>query len=334
MRRQIVGGLACLFLFLSASSVRADGPPDPLRAIPAGAEVIFKIEDPRRILESVLQLDVIKELQKIETFKEAYETTNARRLYQLVGYFEKELGHSYADLVDRLTGGGVAVAGTFADKKPQFVVAVQAKDKELLQRFAKLAVEVAEQELARLEIKERPKSKTYRDVQVMHVTKDVFAALHDGILLVSTTSDGLVKAVDTLLDGKGSVLSSEWLTQARKSMAGRPLAWTWLNLEAVRSIPEIKAGLEMVALQTPFLFIGGGMVDVFKRAPYVAAGVYQEKNRFTLSVRAPSGRDGMRGAVMITPADGAGSLPLLEPANVLGSLSYFLDVGKFWEHRA
>ncbi|HKB36154.1 MAG TPA: hypothetical protein VKD72_06850, partial [Gemmataceae bacterium] len=28
-----------------------------------------------------------------------------------------------------------------------------------------------------------------------------------------------------------------------------------------------------------------------------------------------------------------GSLPLLEPANVLGSLSYFIDLGKFWEHR-
>src|SRR5205809_1007730 len=194
MQSRIHGGLVCFLAVLAAQPVRADAPPDPLRAIPASAEFVFKIEDPRRILETVLQLDVIKELQKIETFREAYETTNARRLYQLVGYFEKELGHSYADLIDRLAGGGVAVAAKFADKQPQFLVAVQAKDNALLQRFAKLALDVAEQELARLEIKERPKSKTYRDVPVMHLTKDVFAALPDGMLLLSTKSDGLVKA--------------------------------------------------------------------------------------------------------------------------------------------
>src|SRR5262249_54196554 len=52
------------------------------------------------------------------------------------------------------------------------------------------------------------------------------------------------------------------------------------------------------------------------------------------AVRAGSGRDGMKVAPMIAPSDGRGALPLLEPAHVQFSASYFLDLAKFWEDRA
>ena len=39
-----------------------------------------------------------------------YDTTKVRRFFQLVTYFEKELGQDRMELIDKLTGGGVVLA--------------------------------------------------------------------------------------------------------------------------------------------------------------------------------------------------------------------------------
>jgi hypothetical protein len=66
----------------------------------------------------------------------------------------------------------------------------------------------------------------------------------------------------------------------------------------------------------------------------VAAGFYRQTDGFLLTVRMPRGRDGMPEALSLhVPLADQGSLPLLEPKNVLYSASYYLDASKFWEHR-
>src|SRR5204863_8575651 len=55
---------------------------------------------------------------------------------------------------------------------------------------------------------------------------------------------------------------------------------------------------------------------------------------YRLGVFMPRGRDGMTAlASMILPADGRGTLPPLQPARMIGSTTYFLDLGEFWDKR-
>src|SRR5262249_51925127 len=79
----------------------------------------------------------------------------------------------------------------------------------------------------------------------------------------------------------------------------------------------------------------GGLFNVLKRTPYVAAGLYRDKEGFTLTARAPGQRDDMGpGApLFVPPAGQPGSRPLLEPKGVLLSSSYYFDISKFWELR-
>src|SRR5262249_40225184 len=144
---------------------------------------------------------------------------------------------------------------------------------------------------------------------------DFQAALVDSTLLAATNAKALRAGIDALLDGGDkTALAETAVTEGRRSLPDRPLAWAWLNLAAVRTIPEFKAGLEQVTVDPVATFAFGGLADVTKRAPFVAAGLYYEKNEVTFSLRAPSGREGMKAAPMLVPEDGAGSLPLLEPA--------------------
>src|SRR5579859_3047325 len=85
-------GLACLFLWAVAGGVRAEAPPDPLRLVPDQADLFFQVDRPRRLIETVLRLDQVRQIQKLEAVREVYDSTNFRLFYQLIAYFEKQLG--------------------------------------------------------------------------------------------------------------------------------------------------------------------------------------------------------------------------------------------------
>jgi hypothetical protein len=69
----------------------------------------------------------------------------------------------------------------------------------------------------------------------------------------------------------------------------------------------------------------------------VAAGLYEQKDGFALTIRMPAGREGMADDVELhLPRDtkAGGSLPLLEPDGVIFSHSFYLDAGVLWTKRA
>src|SRR5262245_50630295 len=87
--RPLTGGLACLALF--AAVARADAPPDPLRLVPQQADFIVEVKDPHKLYEAVTTTDLFKAAYALPPVRDYYDSTTARRFFQLVGYFEKEL---------------------------------------------------------------------------------------------------------------------------------------------------------------------------------------------------------------------------------------------------
>ena len=324
----------CLALLIPTAA-QADGPKDPLRFIPAQADVVGKIENPRALLKAIEKHELVQEAFKIAGVRELYDSTNFRRLYQLIAYFEKEPGKDRYELLDALTGGGVVAAAKFGEPAAGVFV-IQAKDEQLLQQFVKHSLALAEKELARLEVKEPIQKATYEGIEAFRFGP-VKAAVVDGALLLATNDKVLHHILDGHVGKKSveKIASSKAFSDGKKSIPDGAHAWGWLNVETVRNLPGFKTGFE-AAVQDPNLTIlFGGLIDVFKRSPYVTASISQQKSDWQISVQMPRGRDGMAGiAKMVLPEKGAGSLPLLQPPRTFASVSYFMDLGQFWEHRA
>jgi hypothetical protein len=333
--RHPLAWLACLAL-APAASVRADAPPDPLRLVPDHADLLVKIEQPRRLVESVLNLDLVKEVYNIEAVREFYDSTNARRFFQLVTYFEKQLGVSRFDLIDRVAGGGAVVGVKIGPNPAPALLVVQSKDEELLRKFVKLTLEVVGQELARQEAKERPEKGSYRDVETVRIGKQFHAAVAGSALLVSNSDKALHAALDLHLGGGKSLNDVAAVAEARNLLPPDPLVWGWLNFDVVHKAPQAKELFTLPrndAIQTVAL---GGLLDVAGRSPFLCAGICRQENGFLATVRLPRGKAGMAEGITthIPPVNQFGSLPLLEPKDVLFSTSYYLDLSKFWENRA
>lgn len=330
-------GFVVVLLGVAAPPVRAESPPDPLRLIPEQADLFVKIDNPRRLIEVARNLDLLKQLQQFQVVQEYNHSTNQRRFLQFVAYFEKELGAKWPELLDRLAGGGAVAALKLGHEPAPAGLVIQGKDAELLRRFVRLACSVIEQELARQESKDHLEKKTYRDLETYHVGKEFHAAVAGTALLVANQPAILHLLMDMHLDGKKSVAQNPTVAAARKLLPGRPLAWGWLNMDAVHKAPQAK---EIFAQprNDPFLTVGfGGWLDVARRSAFLCGALYQDdQHRLIASVRLPQGREGMAPeiATHIPPVDAVASLPLLEPKGVVLSQTAYLDPSKFWEYRS
>jgi hypothetical protein len=328
--------LTGLVTWLAAGSLPAQSLPDPLRLIPAEADLFVKIEQPRRLLDAVLGSEVVKQLQNLDAVKEQYDSTNFRRFLQLVSYFEKQLGVSRDQLLEQLTAGGAVAAIKFGPDPAPALLVVQGRDEELLRRFVRLALEVIEQELARQESKDRIEKGKYRNISTYRIGKDAHYAAAGAVLMVSNNADVLKRGIDLYLDGDAkSVAKVSSVAEARRLLDSQPPAWLWLNLETVHKAPQAKDVFALKRNDSQLTVIFGGWLDVAGRSPFLCAGLYPGARGFTASLRMPRGREGFPTALAAhLPAAGRpASRPLLDPPGTLFSASYYLDISGFWQQR-
>ena len=332
---------------------------DPLRLVPAQAHfsapvqinLVVKIEQPSRAVRAFSEHEIVRDLLKIDAVRNLYDTTNFRQLFQLRDYFEKKLGVSGLEMLERLTGGGVVLAVKAGDPKAggdnsEVLLVVQSKDETLLKKFVQTSVEFLQQELARKESKDKVVPHKFGKVDGYRLG-DVSLAVRGATLLLASHPKVLQAALDlsdkeTRSQGdketkkNGHLADQPNMKDARKLLPKDPLVWAWIDLDALhKNNPEFKAGLDALRLDTNAQFLFGGLVNVVRRSPFAVSSLSQEGKNFVLETRLPQGRKGMDArSAMFLPQDDKGSLRLLNPPRTLASASYYLDLKAFWENRA
>jgi Protein of unknown function (DUF3352) len=324
--------LVALLLFLTLTpAAHAEAPPDPLRLVPEQADLFFKVERPRQLLEAVHYAELLEQLQTLDAVREQLDSTNVRRLLQMIAHFEKQLGLERMELLDQLAGGGAVLAIKAGPNPAPALFVFQGREDKLQRRFFDLAVEVLAAELARQEAKEKLETETYHGMPVVRIGNDFHAAVAGSALLVSNKRDALRAALDLHRSGsEKSLARRNEVREARELLPPEPLAWAWLNLATTLHMP-------FGAPDTPHPFgvLGGGF-DVMRRAPFACAGFYRRGDELVATVRMPRGRDGATAMLKphVAPAGQPGSRPLLAPPHALASVSFYLNLSALWEERA
>jgi hypothetical protein len=331
--RWIVG--LCVTLVF-APVLSAQPKKDPLRFVPSQAELVVKVNHPRDLVEAVEKNELFLQAQKLAGVREYYDTTNFQQLYQLIAYFEKELGKERNEILDDIGAGGIVIAAKLTAPQGALLV-VQSKDEAKLRKFVELALDIVGKELERQESKDKIVRKKYDRFDGGQIGPKLNFALADGALLISPDAMVLKMALDLQLKKEAgqSILQIPAFTDARKQAPAKALAWTWLHLEELRKDEKFKNGLDAAGLDPAQMLLFGGLADLLKRAPYVSAALTRDgPTDYRLGIQMPRGREGMAPLKhMITPADDNGTLPPLAPPRALASFSYFLDLGQFWEKR-
>ena len=314
---------------------RAGAETPPSRLIPAQADLVVEIKEPRQLVEMLVKLDVVKQLQQFPNVKEYFQSTQYRRFHQFVAYYERELGATWPELLEKLAGGGAALGVKFTPGENAVLLAIEGKDEATMKRFVDLALKVIEQEINRQEAKGKLESTKYEGVEVYAIGPEFRLALHGKVLLISNNEKALHAGLD-LATGKEkkSVADLSEYADAAKILPKDPLATVWFNLKAVHERPELKEVYKNPRDPTLTVVLGH-YIDVFGRSPFACGSFGKDGDGYLLTARLPAGREGMgpERSLHIPPAGKPGTLPLLVPDGTIYSNSFYLDFAKIWEDR-
>ena len=341
MPRWLVILVQALVLVLPTTAPAAES--DILRLVPKEAGLVLVVDSPRKLIESLRDQDAWKSAQTLPAVREALDSTQVRRFFQLVAYYEREMGSKWPDLLDRLAGNGLAVGVALgADPAPALLV-VRGTDEQYTSGFYKLALAVLEQELARQTNpgSESPAARLRRamhdGVETVHVGDDFHAARVGPAVFVANKEKSLHAGIDAALSRRpgSSVADRPGATAARTLLGGDPLAWGWLDLAKLKESQASKdffAATRKDFLQTVVL---GSSIDAVRRADFLGIGLYRTADGFRATVRLPARRIDLPAEfVLHAPAKaGTATLPLLEPPGVFFSQSLYLDLATLWTER-
>ncbi|MHB1426192.1 MAG: hypothetical protein ACYC3I_23760 [Gemmataceae bacterium] len=345
----------CLIvLMLGVAQVRAETPPSPqpsppsggegrvrravLRLMPDRADFLVQAPQPRRLIESLTSLDKLKQFQQLEPVREFLDSTNARRFFQLVAYFEKELGLPWPQLLDRLASRGVVFGVEIGPNPAPVLLVIEGEDEQLMQQFFQLGLRIVEQELTRQEVNNKIVKGLYKSYNIAHFGNEFYAAVAGGALLLSNSEKALHAGLNRHQSGgKKSMADVPGIREAARLMPPQPLVTLWLNLDKAHQSEEGKAVFKPAPRndgQTTVLV--GHYFNLLGRSPFVCAALHGEGEELAASLFLPRGREGM-GAdrlLHIPPSGVPASRPLLKPKSVLYSESGYFDIANIWKERA
>jgi hypothetical protein len=135
-------GLSAVAVLLLA----ATAPANPLEYIPDSVQIVVKAPAPRQLAEAFTRLDAAKKARQLAQIKSALDSAFARRVFQMLGHVERELGAPWPKLLDRIAGGGIAVGAHY--DKPAILV-LDGTDEKLSEKAFDLFVEIVGDELQR-----------------------------------------------------------------------------------------------------------------------------------------------------------------------------------------
>jgi hypothetical protein len=329
--RSIAFALSLILVSLTTVSAAE---PNPLPFVPPQANVVVRIENPRRLIQSVAGVDLIRQMKDLPFVRERVQTPVAQRIQQLIEYYEKDLGAKWPDLLDRLAGGGITLALKAGDDAP-VLLTIEGKDADLSSKFLELVASVVEQEAggdAAKKVIERP---MYRGIKEYKAGEFVVAQAGTTIL-ASNKLEAMKLALDRQLDGGKSPAYIAGPSAARKALPADCLAWMWLDLDLARKAPGAKETLAQPSDNAFVTVLFGGWLDVVRRAPFLAVGLVQDNDKIGLTLRFPgAGHEGQPEQMLLhAPPNGEGIRPPLEPKGVILSESFWFDFKALWEKRA
>jgi hypothetical protein len=332
--------VSCIVVFAFLKTGIA-APPDPLRLLPNDVTLVLKVEKPRELVESIVNQGAYRSYQELPQVREFLESAGSRRFFQVLSHIETRLGAKWPELLDQLSGGGMALGiVTGSDPAPALLV-IQGSDEKKTAAAFECFLQLFTDELARqskLDKALMPQVVSNAGVDVLTLGDDFFVARTEATIVIANKRkmfDSALSQLKTAGPAK-SVLERTNLQAARRLLGGDPLAWLWFDLQAAKQDKAFRDFLETARKEILNTLVVGATVDAVRRSEYLAVGLFRTETGLKLTGKLPAKRAELPGEFALhvpMKPDTPGSLPLIELPGMLYSQSFYLDLASLWTDR-
>lgn len=328
-------------ILLGVGSLRA-ADTNPLRFFPAkDTEIVAVVPHPRALIESIRNHPRGQDALTLPQVREFLDSADLRRVFQILAYYERDLGAKWPELLDQISGDGLAIGTKFGSQNALFLAVMQGRDAKQTKKLIDLVVKLVEEELARNGVKEGVLRRKYQGIEAIELSKDLKIAQIDEALLLSNNDNALKAGIDQHISNKkdakpANVANTSVQGDVKKLLGGQPLAWLWLNLKPVKELPQAKDVFASPRNDVVQTVLFAGWLDVARRADFIAAGFYREQDDLKFTIRMPAGRLNTAPDVELhLPADPkvGGSLPPFDLPGMIACHSFYLDLDTFYSKK-
>src|SRR5262249_35798834 len=134
--------------------------------------------------------------QELQVVREFFDSASARKVFQLVAHFEKELGAPWPELIDKLAGGGIAAGLKYGGDGAPFLLVLPGTAATTVAQVFDMGLSLVEEEMTRQGAKEKPKRKTYEGVECIQLDKELLVARAGDAILLANKNESLKVGVD------------------------------------------------------------------------------------------------------------------------------------------
>jgi hypothetical protein len=319
-------------LLVLATAVPAAADENLLRLVPKLATFVWVVEKPRAVVDAVAAIPQLEAARQFPQVRALYETAGAKRLLQLLAHVEVELGAKWPELIDRVAGGGVALAFDVLKEPAPTLLVVRGTDAAVSDKALSLLVKLVEDDGQTKVLRT-----SHLGVDVIVIGNDLSLARVGTVVYVANKPEILDAALALAKTHApaDSVAANPTAAAARTAAGPDPLAWAWLDFAAVKQTQKAKDFFDNTRKELFQTVAFGATADALRRSDYVAAALTRTATGFRFTLTLPAKRADLSKDLdfHVPPAGERGTLPLLEPPGVVYSQSFHLDLGKLWADR-
>lgn len=322
-----------IFTLLSLPAVAAE--PTAADLLPASVVAYAEISAPSQLVDAVRNHPLRRALEALPEYKAlTEENPDYLKARAGVGIFEFVAKRKWHEAIDDAAGEGLFFA---VDAKTEGAIAMaHAPDKDKLNqlrdRLLKAARDDAERKGNPVPFEERD----YRGQKVYKAEKALVGTF--GRWLIVTNKPELGRAVaDNLLDGGQDTLAGkEGFQAARKSVAGKPAAWAYVDVKTLREAGVAKAIYKDKSDNFGAELLIGGIFATLKNTATATAAVYVDDDQLRLAMNVPHDPAAvLEKKEFYFGEEGQGAAPVvLAPKNALAAITSYRDMGEMWRRRS
>ena len=291
----------------------------------------LEIPQPRKVLDTVLDHPLAKEIEKHPDYQKALQTREYEKLLAAIKLAEDKLGMKWRPALSSLTSGGLHVG--FDLPTQGVVVLSQAEDEKLAEKARDGILDLARSAAAASGKPDPVKQDEHRGIAIYQIEDAHFTQF--GKWLLATNKPLLARMILELHLAPGETLAAE--EQFQTALIDRPAdaaAWLYVDLRVLRLTGVLRAALNKKSDNPVIELVAGGILGAIPDAPYVTASLELDSKRLRLAAHLPCDTPAVaKKREFYFGADGDGAAPaLLAPKDTLLSLSTYRDFASLWRN--
>lgn len=329
MTRRLIPSFALLWLLSAAQMAGAQSPLPPASEwLPENTVLALEVAKPEAILDVLLDPKMVDRVTSLPQYHKAAEHKDFMQMRQAVAFLEVALGTNWQTALRKLTGGGITLA---VAPKDHVLLVVDSQDAKMLQKLHEVLLGFAKGEAEKQGKPESVNSADYRGVTGWTFAKNESHAIVGNRLLMANRPETLKAAIDLRAEPDKPSLANSPAYQAAKKAAGTAAASLFVNLDAVKRLPQVDKALSVHTNPMAALLFGD-IIEALRGSSWLAMGLSVDGKSFGLQATV-DGKPavGSEAAAFAWPTQaGDGAFPCFSVPRSIASFSVYRDLHAFY----